>query len=228
VSHSKVLQSWSFRGLPPLIYGFVRALERTIRWVQVNPGPGTEIWAKGERVILVFWHNRMLMAPFFYGGRGLKILISRHADGELIRRVMVRFHFGSVRGSTQRGGTEAFRELLRSVEEGWDIVVTPDGPRGPRYVVQRGVVELARQTGLPILPVTYSTRHRIHCPSWDGFLIPRPFTRGVFIWGHPLRVARRADPAQREEIRALLERSLRRITQAADEFFACGGPESAG
>jgi lysophospholipid acyltransferase (LPLAT)-like uncharacterized protein len=203
----------------------MRALEGTIRWTEVNPAPARAIWEAGERIILVFWHNRLMMAPFFYRGRGLKILISHHADGELIRRVMLRFDFGSVRGSTRRGGAEAFRELLRSVGKGYDIVITPDGPRGPRYVVQKGVIELARHTGLPILPVTYSTRHSFRCPSWDGFLIPRPFTRGVFVWGHPFRVARDADPAQREISRAALEASLRRMTRVADSFFARGDGE---
>jgi len=221
---SGTMTSWLIRGAPPLIYGFMVALERTIRWTEVNPDPVRAVWTRGGRVILVFWHNRMLMAPFFYRGRGLRILISRHTDGELIRRVMLRFQFGSVRGSTRRGGAEAFREMLRSVEQGWDIVITPDGPRGPRYAVQKGVVELARQTALPIVPVTYSTRHRIHCPSWDGFLVPWPFTDGVFVFGRPMWVDREADAAKREVYRGELERSLRRITERADSFFDLGGP----
>ncbi len=207
------------RGAPPLIYGFVRALERTIRWTEVNPDPLRSLWAEGSRVILVFWHNRMLMTPFFYRGRGLRILISRHADGELICRVMKRFGFGNVRGSTRRGGMGAFRELVRSCEEGFGIVITPDGPRGPRYVVQKGVIELARQTGLPIVPVSYGTEHPIRFPSWDGFLIPRPFTNGVFVFGRPLWVSRETSAQERERLRGRLEEDLRRLTERADAFF---------
>jgi hypothetical protein len=197
----------------------MRLLESTIRWVELNPQPARSLWAGGGRVILVFWHNRMLMAPFFYRGRGLKILISRHADGELIARVMARFDFGTVRGSTRRRGVEAFRDLLRSVEQGWDIVITPDGPRGPRYQVQAGVIELARRTGLAVLPVTYSTAHRFECPSWDGFVIPRPFTRGVFIWGSPQFISGGAGGPEREAARVRLEATLRRMTDWADGFF---------
>lgn len=216
---SRVFRSITLRLAPPLIYRFMQLLQRTIRWTELNADVARGLWEGGRGVIIVFWHNRMLMPPFFYRGRGLKILISRHADGELIRRVMGRFLFGSVRGSSRRGGASAFRELVRSSRQGWDIAITPDGPRGPRYVVQRGVIELSRRTGSPILPLTYSARRRFHCPSWDGFLIPRPFTRGVFIWGRPISVDPTADAQQLEECRRQLEEYLCRLTREADRFF---------
>lgn len=204
---------------PRGIYSFLRILKHTIRWTEMNHDIPRAMWHRGQQMIFVLWHGRMLMAPFFYRGRGLKILISRHVDGELICRVMERFGFGSVRGSTRRRGLEAFRELVRTCTEGWDILITPDGPRGPRYVVQNGVVELARHTGLPILPVTYSTRERFLCPSWDAFLIPRPFTKGVFIWGRPIWVNPQADAEEREGHRKALEADLRHLTGRADMFF---------
>jgi lysophospholipid acyltransferase (LPLAT)-like uncharacterized protein len=202
-----------------MVYCLLQGLEKTIRWVEINPEPARALWHRGQQVILAFWHNRMLMAPFFYRGRGLRILISRHTDGEIIRRVMLLFGFGSVRGSTTRGGSQAFRALLRSVEQGKDIVVTPDGPRGPRYVVQRGIVELAWRTGLPIIAVTYSTRDRLEIPSWDRLVVPRPFTQGVFIWDHPMWIPPDADSSHREAMRLELESRMRRITEAADGFF---------
>lgn len=220
---SKFLRSMGLRGLPPVIYWFLRGVARTIRWVEVNPEPARQLWLGGQQVILAFWHNRMLMAPFFYRGRGLRILISRHTDGEIIRRVMLYFGFGSVRGSSTRGGAEAFRALLRSVEQGRDIVITPDGPRGPRYKVQKGIVELARKTGLPIIAVSFSTKHRLEIPSWDGLVLPRPFTQGVFIWAHPLWVPPQADSSQRELFREALEKRMKLITKAADEYFGVVG-----
>lgn len=216
---SRLLRSMGVRGLPPFIYFFLMGLGRSIRWVELNPEPARQLWLGGQRVILAFWHNRMLMAPFFYRGRGLRILISRHTDGEIIRRVMRYFGFGSVRGSSTRGGTQAFRELLRSVEQGKDIVITPDGPRGPRYRVQRGVIELAWRTGLPIIGVSFSARHRLEIPSWDGLVLPRPFTQGVFIWDHPFWVPPQADHSQRDLLRRALEERMRLITKAADEYF---------
>lgn len=220
---SRFLRSMGVRGLPPFIYWFLRGMARSIRWVEVNPEPARQLWLGGQRVILAFWHNRMLMAPFFYRGRGLKILISRHTDGEIIRRVMLYFGFGSVRGSSTRGGAEAFRALLRSVEQGKDIVITPDGPRGPRYKVQKGIVELARKTGLPIIAVSFSTKHRLEIPSWDRLVLPRPFTQGVFIWDHPLWVPPQADSSQREILREALEERMKLITKAADDYFGVSG-----
>lgn len=216
---SPILRSMGVKGLPPLIYWFLRGLARSISWVELNAEPARLLWMGGQQVILAFWHNRMLMAPFFYRGRGLRILISRHTDGEIIRRVMLYFGFGSVRGSSTRGGTQAFRELLRSVEQGQDIVITPDGPRGPRYKVQRGIIELAWRTGLPIIGVSFSTRHRLEMPSWDGLVLPRPFTQGVFVWDHPFWVPAQADSSQRELLREALEQRMRLITKAADEYF---------
>lgn len=214
-----ILRRWILDATPPLIYAFLVILQRTIRWTEINGGTARHLWQSRERLIVAFWHGRMLLAPFFYRGRGLKILISNHADGELIHRVMLRFGFGSVRGSTRKGGTRAFREMVRSWRGGFDIVITPDGPRGPRYVVQPGIVELARCTQAPILPVSYSTRHRWMSPSWDGLLVPRPFTQGVFVWGHPLRVDPQASAHERERIRGLLEDRLRRLTEEADHYF---------
>jgi hypothetical protein len=205
--------------LPPLIHLFLRVIAWSIRWTEVNHQPARDLWQRGQNMIIAFWHNRMLMAPFFYRGRGLKILISLHADGELISRVMRRFGFGSIRGSTTRGGSSAFRKLLREAKRGMDIAITPDGPRGPKYTVQKGIIELARITGLPIVPVTYSTKHRYLCPSWDALVVPRPFTKGVFIWGEPVWVEDKGDEDRREKARVELESRMLKMVEAADTFF---------
>jgi lysophospholipid acyltransferase (LPLAT)-like uncharacterized protein len=106
--------------------------------------------------ILAFWHGRQLMIPLAYRGREIHILISRHRDGELISRIMSRFGYHSVRGSSTRGGTAALRQLIKLGRSGVDIAITPDGPKGPRYVAQPGVIQIAKVTGLPILPLTFS------------------------------------------------------------------------
>lgn len=208
--------------LPPLLHLLLKALGKSIRWTEVNPKPARDFWQRGQNMIIAFWHNRMLMAPFFYRGRGLRILISLHADGELISRVMRRFGFGSIRGSTTRGGSSAFRKLLRAAKEGMDIAITPDGPRGPKYVVQMGIIELAMRTGLPIVPVTYSAEHRYHFPSWDALVVPRPFTRGVFIWGDPMWIELGGKEDKKEEARVALEARMLKMVELADTFFQGG------
>lgn len=106
-------------------------------------------------MIIAFWHGQQLMMPLAYRGRQARILISQHRDGELIYRIVKRFGFGAIRGSTTKGGQEALRQLIRSGQQGVDLVITPDGPKGPRHIVQPGVIALAKATGLPIIPLTF-------------------------------------------------------------------------
>jgi hypothetical protein len=100
-----------------------------------------------------------------------------------------------------------------------DIAITPDGPKGPLYQVQVGIIELARLTALPIIPVTFSSSSRKILKSWDQFMIPGFFSKGVFIWGNPIFVDKGATPAQVEMKREELEHTLNEITKEADNYF---------
>lgn len=113
------------------------------------------LYLEGKRVIIAFWHARQLMMPLTYRGTQAHILISQHQDGEIIARIVERFGFKAVRGSSTRGGVEALRELIRLGRSGADLVVTPDGPKGPAQVAKMGVIQLARASGLPIVPLTF-------------------------------------------------------------------------
>jgi len=143
--------------IPPLGYAAIRALGRTLRIRTLHADRVNAFWKAGRHVIVAFWHGRQLMLPLCYGGSRLYILISAHRDGELIHRIVRRFGFDTIRGSSTRGGMRALRQLARLGRSGADLAVTPDGPRGPRCVAQPGVVELAKLTGLPILPLTVAT-----------------------------------------------------------------------
>ena len=125
---------------------------------------------EGKRVIIAFWHSRQLMMPLTYRGKLAHILISQHRDGELIARIVERFGFRAVRGSSTRGGVEALRELIRLGRSGVDLVVTPDGPKGPPQVVKMGVIQLARASKLPIIPLAFScskkNSSRVGTASW--------------------------------------------------------------
>ncbi|TAL10207.1 MAG: DUF374 domain-containing protein [Nitrospirae bacterium] len=142
--------------IPPLGAIVIRALGRTLRIRTLHGERVTSFWGAGRSVIIAFWHGRQLMLPLGYGGSRLYILVSEHRDGELIHRIVRRFGFDTVRGSTTRGGARALRQLVRLGRSGAGLAVTPDGPRGPRCVAQAGVVELAKLTGLPIVPLTFS------------------------------------------------------------------------
>ncbi len=113
-----------------------------------------------DRAIYAFWHGRMLMMPFVRLPGPFTVIVSRHRDGELISRTVRGFGIGSSRGSTTRGGASALKDAIRLAREGFNIAVTPDGPRGPRHVAQMGPLLAAKATGLPIYPVTYSARKK--------------------------------------------------------------------
>jgi Kdo2-lipid IVA 3' secondary acyltransferase len=115
----------------------------------------------------------------------------------------------AVRGSSSRRGPQALLELTSQAKCGHDVAITPDGPRGPRYVVQDGVISLAQVTGLSIVPVTWNTNRKFCMKSWDRFQIPLPFARCEMVLNRPIVVPRSASEAEREKLRAELERSLR-------------------
>lgn len=114
------------------------------------------LYREGQHIILAFWHAQQLMVPIGYRGTEANVLISQHQDGEIIARIISRFGHRAVRGSSTRGGALALRELIRLGRSGADLVVTPDGPKGPRQVAKLGVVQLAKATGLPIVPLAFS------------------------------------------------------------------------
>ena len=142
--------------LPPIGYALIRALGWTLRIRTFHAERVRVFWESGRGVIIAFWHSRQLMMPLCYGGSRLHVLISEHRDGELIHRIVRRFGFDAIRGSTTRGGARALRQMARLGLAGGDLAVTPDGPRGPRCIAQPGVVELAKLTGLPIIPLTFA------------------------------------------------------------------------
>lgn len=146
-------------------------------------------------------------------------MISQHRDGEFIARAIKLFGFDSIRGSTTRGGLAALRSMVRFFETGANLAITPDGPQGPKEVVQMGVLELARLTSAPIVPVTYSVSRKKIFNSWDRFILPLPFCRLAYVWGEPIFVPRELSQEDLEGKRVLLQERLRQITSEADSLF---------
>lgn len=201
--------------LPRLIYLIVRVLYATMRVRVVGGEIPRSFHGKGEGTINVFWHSRLLMTPFAYGGKGLHVLISSHGDGEIIANASKRFGFHLVRGSSSKGGTEALKEMVRLARRNRDLAITPDGPRGPAGVVKPGAAQIARMTGRPIVPLAFAASRAKRFRSWDRFLLPYPFSRGVFVWGEPLYYREGEDM---EAFRLRIEEALRQTTMQADEY----------
>jgi len=140
-------------------------------------------------------------------------MVSASKDGALLAAILQAFKVQPVRGSSSRRGRQALLELTTWAERGYDLAITPDGPRGPCYLVQEGVMYLAQVTGLPIIPFSYHLTLKLRPNSWDRFQIPLPFSRCHMILEKPVRVPREATDEQREELRQHLERTLREISK---------------
>lgn len=195
----------------------VTLLARTLSVQVVDDHHVAALRERRAPLIYAIWHARLLIVPVLYGKRGkVHVLASRHRDGELVTRFVRGFGFEVVRGSTTRGGSEALRRLVRLLRNGAEVGVVPDGPRGPREVAQPGVITLAKLSGAPIVPLTLSASRAWRLPSWDAFMIPKPFARVAVCFGAPIFVSPRADRSEREALRKDLEEALREITRRAD------------
>jgi len=167
-----------------------------------------------EPYILALWHGRLIMLPMFRNGdKPLIALISSHRDGRVISKTASLFGIETATGSTSRGGMRAVRELIRFARDGHSLFVTPDGPRGPRMHSSEGILDLARLTGLPILPAAMSARRGINLKSWDRFLLPGFFTTVVIRWGRPITMGADDDKA---DVIAKLDAALIGVQNEAD------------
>lgn len=204
---------------PLLARWIIRFLKATMRISYVGFEEYRSLDAAGERIILAFWHGRLLMMPYSYLGNGITILVSTSKDGELIARTVKGFGIESVRGSTSKGWMSGLKGLLKAVRSGRDVAITPDGPRGPGMKAQMGVIQIARATGLPIVPMSFGASRKKTFGSWDSFILPYPFSKGVFVSGATIRVNANAGPEEMERARALLEETLSSLTARADAYF---------
>lgn len=167
------------------------------------------------RCIFCFWHNRIaaiaiLFRKFYPRGRGgVTVLTSPSRDGELLARVMGALGMGAVRGSSSRRGAVALRELRRVLEAGGDVAITPDGPRGPRYVLGPGVIHLAQATGVPIIPLHARFSRAWRLRTWDRFAVPLPFSHVHFSAGEPMEIPFALSDLEFEQWRSKLEMCLR-------------------
>ncbi|PPR10080.1 MAG: hypothetical protein CFH41_02135 [Alphaproteobacteria bacterium MarineAlpha11_Bin1] len=200
-----------------LAASYLRIVWYTGRWTVENQHIASSMVAKGKPFIACFWHGRMLMIPNAWIYKApVRILISQHRDGVFISRTLKHLGVGTISGSSSKGGGSALIGIVRALKRGEYIGITPDGPRGPRMRAAPGAISAAKLSGAALLPITFSaSRCRIFF-SWDRFVLPFPFTRGVVRIGHPIEVPRDADESLTEQTRQTLERVLIDLTMTLD------------
>lgn len=191
---------WTFYLLIRIIGGTVRF--RTEGWEHVEA-----IEKQGRKPIFAVWHDRIFLGTYYLRNRGIVVITSQSLDGEYIARFLKRFGFGTVRGSSTRGGVGALVEMIRGMKRGLTMAVTVDGPRGPRQVAKDGAVLLAKKTGNPIVPFTVNAEKFWRLGSWDRLQIPKPFTKAEFVVGEPIYVSASDEiEAKRVELQERLDR----------------------
>ncbi len=202
----------------------------TIRWRTYNPEERQLILDDHDGFILVFWHSRIIAMPWLWPRRhAMNALQSPHPDGRLLAHTVNHLGVRTVWGSSNRNAMSGLRGLKRVLDAGKVAAITPDGPRGPARVAATGPVALANLAGKPIIPVAWSVDRFWRAPGWDGMLIPKPFSRGIMIWGEALSPdgktsGRRKNGGGRnrdrlESQREELEVALNDVTDQADGFF---------
>ena len=174
-----------------------------------------DAYARKGQIICAFWHNRALLLPFFYrykmNLKRLAAMVSRSRDGQFLADFLERFDFHAVRGSSSTGAKETFIQAVRTARQGYDIAIAPDGPRGPMYEVQPGIIKLAQMTSLPIVPVSYQASIRRDLHSWDRFILPAPFAKIAFEIAPAITVPRRAKHHQLDQARQQLQDQLMQL-----------------
>ena len=221
------LSSYSFkdrcliRAADLAFFVLIKLIGRTVKF-EIE---GWENWeaasVEGKIPIYTFWHNRIFLSIYFWQRRRIVVMTSQSFDGEYIARFVQRFGNGAARGSSTRGATGAFVEMVRLVRAGCPTAFTIDGPKGPRYVAKMGAVLLAKKTGQPILPFTITAARFWEAKkSWDRSQVPRPFTRARVDIAAPIYVGPDADDGELDKKRDELQRALDEVSRRGEQWRA--------
>lgn len=205
---------------------YIRLVHASGQWRIENSEFPEKLISEGKTFIACFWHGRLLMMSFAWQYKpSFYMLISTHPDGKLIAKTIKHLGFKVLKNSRKHNGTLAMRSMIRALNRGDYVGITPDGPRGPRMRAGNGAIALAKLSGVPILPISYSSSRCKIFKSWDRFLLPLPFTKGIFIWGKPIEISEKATKLEIEISRQKLEEQLTKLTKTADKLVGQTTPE---
>ena len=198
---------------------YIKFVSFTTKWSFINKKYVENLWKKNEAFILCFWHGRLLMMPLSWNKKKkINVLISAHPDGQLLSKTVEHFDIKTIIGSSSKGGSEAVRNIIKSLKSGISIGMTPDGPRGPRMKINSAIIKIASLTGSKIVPLAYSVKRKFFLNSWDKFLVALPFGKGCFVWGRPIKIKRNVSSNEDLKLSKKLEKILLKLTKKADQY----------
>jgi lysophospholipid acyltransferase (LPLAT)-like uncharacterized protein len=197
----------------------MRLLGYTVRIKLINSQLAEDLHHRNKPFLLCTWHGRLYLPVFHHRGQGIVAMVSRHADGELISRIVHKMGYGTVRGSTGKGGREAFLQLLSHLKKGGVAAMIPDGPLGPACEFKMGTVLLAKQAGCPLIPITFAARPFWKLNSWDRTILPKPFSRAVICYGDPIVIPPEATAEELENWRLKIQTAMNDLVRAAEDHL---------
>ncbi len=209
-----------------LVRILIRGIGRSIIFETEGKENYLRLKREGKNIIFALWHGRSFLTLYYYryrlGEKKVCVLISPSKDGEFLTKIIRRFGYSVVRGSSRHYKKNSHKAVLKKLSEGFDMPITPDGPRGPAEKVQQGVIQIAAESGCPIIPITFSASRKRKLNSWDRYVFPHPFTRAVVTFGSPIYVPSDTSKEEKQKKGRELEIVLNRITRMADKHFDKG------
>lgn len=200
-----------------LFYSITSLISRSIKWEYLVENEKSNIFKSDKKYIFCCWHNRLFLGPHLLPrNRIINALQSSHSDGMVTSVAFKYLGMNVILGSSKKGGMQAFRKMVKCIQLGESIAITPDGPKGPKEKVKEGIIKLAQITDTSIIPLVWATNKFKLINSWDSFVIPYPFSKGVYSFGKPINVKKKINEEELEFVRQNLENEIKRLTQRVE------------
>ena len=201
-----------------LIFLISKFVFYSIKWDCVDKKTKDLIFTNKTSYIFCCWHSRLFLGPYFLPKDIIiNALQSSHSDGMMTAVIFKLIKFNIIFGSSMKGGAKAFIKMIKSINRGESIAITPDGPKGPKEKVKDGIIKLAQVTGAPIVPLVWSTNKSKSMTSWDNFLIPYPFSKGLYLFGKPIYINRDLSEKNFDKKKIKVEKELNNLTALVDK-----------
>ena len=201
-----------------LFFIITKLIYISISWKSINNSQKITLFKDENSYIFCCWHNKLFLGPHLLPrNKVINALQSSHSDGMITSVAFKYLGMKVILGSSFKGGLKAFRKMVKCIKTGESIAITPDGPRGPKEKVKDGVIKLAQITNAPIIPLVWSTKKYKKIKSWDEFIIPFPFTKGLYIFGEPMYINKKLNKKEFELTKLKIEKEMKRLTLLADQ-----------
>ena len=197
-----------------LFYFITNLIARSIKWQYFEQSNKSTIFDNKHKYIFCCWHNKLFLGPHLLPrNRVINALQSSHSDGMITSVAFKYLGMNVILGSSKKGGMQAFRKMIKCLQLGESIAITPDGPKGPKEQVKDGIIKLAQISNTPIIPLVWATEKFKTINSWDDFVLPYPFSKGIYCYGKPINIKKNINVNQFELERQKLENELKRLTR---------------